>query len=228
MQNRDLCRRVRDGRVCYTRSMVRKHAALCLMLLLCGWGCQPGGPATTALPAGTPVMPDAGMDYAVWSAVLAVDYPSGTEVQAILLTDLTDSAPMAGAGGDALSPYVREKLPSLDAATWAGYAARRPLAMPLQADRFDTRALGVPLRLISETELAKLFAGGGWAAFHQRYPGSSGIIALSLPGYNAGGTQALVHVSRTMGPLAGSGHLVLLQRDGTAWRVVATATTWIS
>lgn len=208
---------------------------LLFLLLAIGLaGCQanPDIPAaeSVSVPQGTvPAPAEDGGDYLVWSSLLADWYPPGqTQISAIIIADRTDTADMTAGDGE-LSPYLREKLPGLDPATWRNYLVRRTQAQPLAADRFIGRMLAAPVRLISDAELAKMFAEPrGWETFHARYPRSSGIIALTLPGYNATRTQALMHISSTAGPLAGSGHLVLLQLKDGAWYVVAKAMTWIS
>ncbi|HNW91400.1 MAG TPA: hypothetical protein PKM88_00630 [bacterium] len=200
---------------------------MALMMLLVGSGCD--AVQDTALPADEqPAPAGAADDYAVWSAVLAEWYPPGTGVQTILLADHTDSMPL-DADEVELPAYFRGQLPDLAPATWRDYRQRRTTAVPLQADRFDRQLPGAPVCLIGDAELRELFAAPrGWETLHARYPRSSGIVALSLPGYNENRTEALLSFSSTMGPLAGSGHLVMLARRPGGWQVVARAKTWIS
>ena len=97
----------------------------------------------------------------------------------------------------------------------------------------------VPLVLVSEAAIDSLPDGidsvrSGepmlfWRAFHERYPGSSGLITLTRPGFNAARTQAILNVDRGCGGLCGDGTIILLARDAAGrWRVVHTRGTWVS
>ena len=67
-----------------------------------------------------------------------------------------------------------------------------------------------------------------WKRHRALWPNSFGRVTLSSPGFSEDGSQALVHVGRMYGHLAGNGTLVRLEkRDGT-WHVVETRRTWVS
>jgi hypothetical protein len=53
------------------------------------------------------------------------------------------------------------------------------------------------------------------------------VFLLSKPGYNRDMTQALVYVVAAC-PLCGGADYLLLQRDGTRWRIAGSSTDWNS
>ena len=60
-----------------------------------------------------------------------------------------------------------------------------------------------------------------WAAFHARFPGRTGIVRVSRPGFNAARTVALVDTFWGCGGLCGHGGLYVLHRIDGVWRIVA-------
>jgi hypothetical protein len=66
--------------------------------------------------------------------------------------------------------------------------------------------------------------GQRWETLAQH---SVGYMVLSAAGFNAGQTQALVHVDHVCG-LCGHGDDVLLRKVNGRWIVEATANTWVS
>ncbi len=76
--------------------------------------------------------------------------------------------------------------------------------------------------LVSNEELDALFkedVGGGWEAFHKKFPKSSGILTLSRVGFNADKTQALVYKGWSCGGLCGGGGYTLLKKKKGVWVV---------
>ena len=119
-------------------------------------------------------------------------------------------------------------LPGLDTTTWAAFVAR---------SRARGRACGGlpsgrPGVLVSDSLLRTLPHGDGeayWAEFRRRFPGATGLTAVSAVGESADGRQALLVVSHTCGSLCGWGSVVLLGRDATsAWRVRYARMLWVS
>ncbi|HEY9167501.1 MAG TPA: hypothetical protein VIS48_15215 [Candidatus Kryptonia bacterium] len=54
------------------------------------------------------------------------------------------------------------------------------------------------------------------------------FITLSRVGYDNSRTQALLEVGESVGPLAGSGSLILLEKVDGRWQIKARCMTWIS
>ena len=68
----------------------------------------------------------------------------------------------------------------------------------------------------------------GWEGFYFRYKGARGIFRVTLPGYTADHTAAVVVVGGSCGPLCGSGFLHHLEKKNGNWQVVRRATLWVS
>ncbi len=60
-----------------------------------------------------------------------------------------------------------------------------------------------------------------------RYPDANALIHLSRVGYDSAKKQALVYLSVYFAPLAGSGNMILLEKDPD-WHIVTTVMVWIS
>ena len=67
-----------------------------------------------------------------------------------------------------------------------------------------------------------------WKRHYALWPGSFGRVSLSTPGFSDDRAQALVHVGRMYGHLAGYGTLVRLEKRQGTWHVVETRRTWVS
>lgn len=62
-----------------------------------------------------------------------------------------------------------------------------------------------------------------WATFFRLYPGSPGRIDVSRVGLSRDGQSALVLIEYGCGDLCGGTLYVLLQKEGTRWRVTRKA-----
>jgi hypothetical protein len=79
------------------------------------------------------------------------------------------------------------------------------------------------LKIVSAGELARMFRGdviGGWKRFRSRFPGADALIDLSLPGYSADRTWAVLTYSVARGSLSQEVWVALLHRQSGAWIVV--------
>jgi len=97
----------------------------------------------------------------------------------------------------------------------AARAARPTARTAARAVEARQLALGVPVAVIGEREMAALFGGApdGWRAFFERYPGASGVAELSRATALPDGTT-LVYVARQCGEQCAGVFRVLLGRDG--------------
>ena len=90
------------------------------------------------------------------------------------------------------------------------------------------------LRPASNAMIAKTFDESGkippdWSDFYAAFPGAKGLIRLSLPGYSADATVAVVLVSGSCNNLCGSGSAWELRRtSGDTWHVYKKVGTWIA
>jgi hypothetical protein len=124
--------------------------------------------------------------------------------------------------------YAFKGMPQLALQTIDDFYARARECHSLQ------RKLNIPGEyvLVGSKDLEALFPQGGldrvWSRFYAKYPGSSGIINFSNPGFNQDFTQALISTGRVCGGLCGAGSLVLLKKEQGAWRVETKIGTWVS
>ncbi len=85
--------------------------------------------------------------------------------------------------------------------------------------------------LVPGKQLQEIFAADnakGWDTLKSRYPGSVGLLHVSQVGFSKDGKQALLFGAGQSGRLGGSGDFVLLNWDGSVWRLAASARLWIS
>jgi hypothetical protein len=95
--------------------------------------------------------------------------------------------------------------------------------------QLDPESLSVPnATIVASADLDAIFREKGWAAFRDRFGGAWGLIRLSRVGFSLDGTQALMSMSGSCGPLCGSGDYVLLRKIDGRWRVAARVMAWIS
>jgi hypothetical protein len=124
--------------------------------------------------------------------------------------------------------HAFKNMPTLARATISDFRAQEKECFQL------TRKLNIPTEyvLVTEKDLEPLFPKSEfdrmWSRFYKKYPGSSGVISFSNPGFNRAFTQALISTSRGCGGLCGAGHLVLLKKTPGGWKVETKVMTWIS
>jgi hypothetical protein len=121
-----------------------------------------------------------------------------------------------------------EKIPELARETIDDFHARAKECHPL-SDKID-----VPIKvvLVGSKDLEPLFPKGefdrAWSRFYAKYPGSSGTITFSNPGFNHDHTQAMIYSGRLCGGLCGAGFLLLLETESGAWKVKSKFGMWVS
>ena len=97
------------------------------------------------------------------------------------------------------------------------------------------------LRVVAEADIqAALKAGGpllyplrdppmpGWEGFYSRYPGSQGVVRVTVPGVSSDGSRAIVAGSVIAGGLAGSGFAIQVTKVNGKWTITNRHTLWIS
>ena len=118
---------------------------------------------------------------------------------------------------------LTEYFPDISPATITGFLTRNNIPQSIRCLPFTT----VSVKPLSRDEFQNILLEGGWDLFYSRYPQASGFTTFSLPGYNTGDTQCLVYSSNVVGPLAGWGVLIYLEKE-TAWTIRAVVMVWIS
>jgi hypothetical protein len=85
--------------------------------------------------------------------------------------------------------------------------------------------------LISDGETEEMFSAScekGWEKFYKKYPGAQGHMTFSRVGFNQKRDAAVVYIGNQSHCLAGAGYLVLMTKDGGAWKVTEKVMLWIS
>jgi hypothetical protein len=190
---------------------------------------DPTAPADFLAPAESP-------DYAVYDAVLdglASEYVPGGAQRYYVVIDST----VVGVGGmeGIPSPYLERKfgplLVPIVNATRADFLERSRSRVGLDARAFKARGR---VELVSNAALAALDQSVSsnpntyWRAFYERFPGSTGSISFSRPGYDSTRTHALLNYTHGCGGRCGDGGYVLLERRDGKWVVLRRVVTWMS
>jgi hypothetical protein len=208
--------------------MTARITLVSVCLLACTGVREPTAPGPPATPAESP-------DYAVYDAVLdglaSAYVPSGEQPYYVVI-DATvigrqDTAFLSAPShersfGPLLAPHV--------AATLADYLERGQSRARLDAHAFKARGR---VELVTPEALAALVTSPAgpneyWRAFYARFPGSTGSISFSRPGYDATRNHALLHYGHRCGGRCGDGGYVLLERRDDKWVVLRRVVTWMS
>jgi hypothetical protein len=182
-----------------------------------------------------PEVPDE--DYAVYSLVIQTRFVK-EGVERIVIADhtLMDLPPvMMGMTQFCGSQGMQRIREAAAKDTVQDYEQKNKSSVPLDK-KFS---LKVPLALISELERDRIFMTAkerekktgnpkGFEEFYRLYPKSPGFMTLSRVGFNPAKTQALLYIGNLCGGLCGSGQFFLLVREGSAWKILYAAMTWVS
>jgi hypothetical protein len=148
-----------------------------------------------------------GDTYKIYRSILNTHFGSYTPT--LVLADSTETYDISYD-----TDYLKSNIPGLLDETITDYQDRN--SQP-------ERVLHVP-NLIITVYLIPSEDEGSWKTL---YPDADALIHFSRVGFNADRTQALVYVSDYYGPLAASGNMVFLERDGE-WTVKKVLLVWIS
>ncbi len=205
--------------------MTGKHlpAIFILLLSLCLTGCSGLKPATrtpTRVPTPIPTNTVLQDDYAIYTTVLPA--PAGSS-GAYVIEQTTDTY-----ARDLTLP--KDDLPALNPETLSDFNAQNQQNYPL--DTIFTAADPHYILVDSSDFYEKPTAENGlsciWmriecfnkAKFKAAYPDVGGITLLSVIGYNAGHTQALVAMQFDYGQDSGITDVYLLHKDAGQWQII--------
>lgn len=166
-------------------------------------------------------------DYAVYEAVLDSLARSGGSAGALTRFVVVDSTvPGPDKKFEPTDAFVENGLGSrlipIFRSARVDYEKRGGARLPIDVHAFPIRGQ-VELISGSFTAFSETSAddpAAYWTAFYRRFPGSSGRIELSLPGYDAAGTHALLYYGHGCGGRCGDWGYVLLERRGGKWHVL--------
>jgi hypothetical protein len=183
-----------------------------------------GSTQTSTLPSGTTVCTDE--DYAIFSAALD-DGLAKQKLDGVMVLDHTvPSGYVAGLAGRANLRKESQAFYGLiprDASDDLEARNRNRAAV-------DVRKMVLPFAALSfsNEESEKLKHKDGWGTFHDKYPGTVMVAAVSLPGINRERDRAVLYLEAYCGPICGGGTLILLSKDAGKWKVIGKTTTWQS
>ncbi|MGO9864845.1 MAG: hypothetical protein ACLPLR_14625 [Terriglobales bacterium] len=127
--------------------------------------------------------------------------------------------------GGSVEKYLRKEAPSLRAVTISKFHRANEKQAEL-ALRFH---LPLQYQLVSADKIGSILKDvGSWPEFYKQYPGAQGHMRLSRVGFSPDGKQALFYSSNWCGGLCASGSYVVMEKHGSAWRVVKEIYMWVS
>jgi hypothetical protein len=130
------------------------------------------------------------------------------------LQDLAEDHDLPPGG---IEEYLRKKVPSLRLSTIGDFHRANEKQAQL-ARRFY---LPLPYQLLPpETIALTVKDAGSWPEYYKRYEGAQGYMWLSRVGFSPDGKQSLFYVSNSCGALCATLSYVVMEKHGSAWKVV--------
>lgn len=177
-------------------------------VVMCALGGCRSGRATTSRVAVPP-----GEEKAVWEALLRQAYIGKTTKLVVLRRRLEADPSNDDWGG---------RPRGVPADAWSAFrtAFQRDGSLPQDLDP------GLPVTWFRDEEFRDLPDGdsldGRWSAFHERFPGNSGLISLGHVGFSRDGRTAVVYGFVGSASLSASGDIFVLRKTANGWRLVQT------
>ncbi len=210
-------------------SALRVGIAICFLLPL----------GVAAQSAGNVVVTEA--EYEIYSAYISQSFVGaigenriGKPISQIVIVNCTESDkddlddhldPDDMPPGGSVEKYLRKEAPSLRAVTISKFHRANEKQAEL-ALRFH---LPLQYQLVSADKIGSILKDvGSWPEFYKQYPGAQGHMRLSRVGFSPDGKQALFYSSNWCGGLCASGSYVVMEKHGSAWRVVKEIYMWVS
>lgn len=207
------------------RELARIGVLAAILMLACTGTREPTSPLS---PADSP-------DYAVYDALLDGLFGEGAVPGAPPRYVIGDST-VFGGGSEQDFAHLRFQqqfgplLFPLVAEMRADHVARNRVRVPLDPRSFRARGRVevVSARTLETLRGAAPDLDAYWRSYHARFPGASGRITFSRPGYDAAGTHALLSYGHHCGGRCGDWGYVLLERREGTWVVVRRVITTVS
>ena len=135
----------------------------------------------------------------------------------------------SGSGVGSYGSFVNDYPDCVSA--FENFAAQEDITYQLHEDYLAELMARDKFYLLSQSESKDIFSNGanvGWGKFKKRF-GNTGIHTFSRVGFSNDMRYAVCRSSAQFGPLAGSGHLMLLGvREDQTWNVLKSIMLWIS
>ena len=212
-----------------TRSALRIGIVICFLTPL---GITAQSP-TTANTGATEV------EYEVFSAYISQSFVGavgedrvGKPISQIVIVNVTESDRDDLDGFDSrdmppggVEKYLQKQAPSLRFATITSFH-RANAEQTAIAAHFD---LPLQYQLLSAEKIGSILKDvSSWMDYYKQYQGAQGYLALSRVGFSSDGKQALLYASNRCGGKCATGSYVVMEKHGSAWKVVKEIFMWMS
>jgi hypothetical protein len=173
-------------------------------------------------------------DREIWRVILNKEFQDQHELMvfAELLNDtgtMVSSRDHPRSYTEALNELVRDQLQKIEPKTTDNFLFRNNPPAKLSGTILPRQQVIVPKEKLEEIFMQRDSSGRpGWSNFYETFPNSSGVIALSLPGYDANGRTAVVYVGNVRGGRAGHGTYYSLRKRFGKWEITGEAVSWMS
>jgi len=156
-----------------------------------------------------------GNAFYVLSSTAASDHPDDANLKgpyADAMLDMYERSPAYYGSTHATKPYL---VPQAVACNGLKLASEEVIITAFENHNFDSS---------SKPE----YRTAGWEGFYGSFPGSKGLVGVSLPGYSKNADHATVYIRSNCGRLCGSGFTICLQYSDGKWKVTDSLPAWIS
>ena len=139
--------------------------------------------------------------------------------------DLQDLAEDHSLPPGGVEKYLRKEVPSLRVATISNFHQANEKQAQL-ARHFD---LPLPYQLVSAEKIDSIMKdAGSWPEYYKQYPGAQGYMWLSRVGFSPDGKQSLFYVSNYCGGHCATLSYVVMEKHGSAWKMLKEVVILIS
>jgi hypothetical protein len=139
--------------------------------------------------------------------------------------DLQDLAEDHSLPPGGVQRYLRKEVPSLRVATISNFHRANEKQAQLTR-RFD---LPLPYELVSAERIGSIVKdAGSWPEYYKQYPGAQGYMWLSRVGFSPDGKQSLFYVSNSCGGLCATLSYVVMEKTGSAWKMLKEVVILVS
>lgn len=136
--------------------------------------------------------------------------------------DLVDDD-MQPPGG--IEKYLRKEMPLLRVATISNFRFANSKQAQLAA-RFH---LPLQYQLVPAEKIGSILNDvSSWPEYYKHYPGAQGYVAFSRVGFSPDVKQALFYAVNRCGGKCATGSYVIIEKRGSAWKIVKELFIWVS
>jgi hypothetical protein len=214
------------------RSTLRIGIAFCVVLPLVAVGQQPAADNANISEA----------EYAAFSAYISQSFVGAVgknridrPISQIVIVNLTESDkndlddfldPNDPPPGGTVEKYLQKEAPSLREITISNFHR----ANEKQGELAPHFHLPLSYQLVTAEKVGSILKDSpdDWIEYYTQYPGAQGHMGLSRVGFSPDGRQALFYSSNRCGGHCVSGSYVVMEKHGSAWKVIKEVFIWMS